>query len=140
MKKTLLFAGLIFLAVTVMAQKSWVGFTSDKAQLPEITIVDQNENQLILEVSIKGMYVSEVTESEQNFQRLELIPFRTTKEIGRPELPMLSEVIGIPDNKIVEVEILEQESIKLSDYFIYPFQTPTTDNPGGFDKEFVMDT
>ncbi len=24
-------------------------------------------------------------------------------------------------------------------YFIYPFQTPTTDNPGGHNKPFVMD-
>ena len=139
MKKTLLFAGLIILAISVMAQKSWVGFTSDNAQLPEITVIDQNENQLIIDVSIKGMYVSEESASDQTFQRLELLPFRTTKEIGKPELPMLSEIIGIPGNKMVYVQVLEQESIKLNDYNIYPFQTPTTDNPGGHDKEFVMD-
>ena len=139
MKKTLFLAGMIFLAITVMAQKSWVGFSSEKAQLPDITVIDQNENQLIIDVSIKGMYVSEEAVSDQKFQRIELLPFRTTKDIGKPELPMLSEIIGIPGNKMVYVQVLEQESIKLDNYNIYPFQTPTTDNPGGHDKEFVMD-
>ena len=54
MKKFTLFAGLLFLVISVMAQKSWVGFSSEKAQQPGITVVEQNENQLILDVSIAG--------------------------------------------------------------------------------------
>ncbi len=139
MKKLMTFAGLLFLVFSVMAQKSWVGFSSDKAQQPGITVVEQNESQLILDISITGMYVSEVTEADQNFQRLELLPFQSTKEVGKPELPMLGEIIGVPGNQLVNVQVLEQETIKLENYQIYPFQTPTTDNPGGHDKAFVMD-
>jgi len=139
MKKLLLFAGAFLLAFTLMAQKSWVGFTSDQAQLPAVTVVDQTDNQLILDISVSGMYVTDVTEADQNFQRLELLPMRTTKNIGQPELPMLGEVIGIPGNKMINVEIIGQETTKLTGYNIYPFQTPTTDNPGGHDREFVMD-
>ncbi|MEZ5081891.1 MAG: hypothetical protein R2750_00295 [Bacteroidales bacterium] len=42
---------------------------------------------------------------------------------------MISQVIGIPGNKLVNVEILETESRKLENFTLYPFQTPTTDNP-----------
>ncbi|MCF8406007.1 MAG: T9SS type A sorting domain-containing protein [Bacteroidales bacterium] len=139
MKKTTLFLSLLFIVFGLFAQKSWVGFTSDSPALPQIQIVEQNNSQLILDISISGMYVSEVTENGQTFQRLELIPDRSTKEIGRPELPMITELIGVPDNRLVSVEILEMETIKQENYVIYPFQTPTTDNPGGHAHEFVMD-
>jgi hypothetical protein len=52
---------------------------------------------------------------------------------------MLHELIGIPDNLAISVNITNIETVKLSGYNVYPFQTPTTDNPGGHDREFVMD-
>ncbi|MCD4683208.1 MAG: hypothetical protein K8R86_08000, partial [Bacteroidales bacterium] len=139
--KRLLLVVSIFSALTFMAtaQKSWVNFTSDSPQLPQVVIEEQNETRIILDVSIPGMFVSAVAEEGKSFQRLELMENRTTKEIGKPELPMMSELIGIPDNKLVKVNILEIETKKLENYFIYPFQTPTTDNPGGHSHEFVMD-
>ncbi len=140
MRRLLLFVS-IFSALTFMAtaQKSWVNFTSDSPQLPQVVIEEQNDTKMILDVSISGMFVSTVIEEEQSFQRLELMENLTTKEVGKPELPMLSELIGIPDNKLVKVNILEMETMKLENYSIYPFQTPTTDNPGGHSHEFVMD-
>ncbi|MCB2221351.1 MAG: T9SS type A sorting domain-containing protein [Bacteroidetes bacterium] len=140
MKKHLFSISILFFIISIgFAQKSWVGFTSDQPQMPTIILEEQNDQHVILNIDLTGMYVSEVTENDQIFQRLELFPDWTTKDVGKPELPMLSELIGIPDNKMVKVKVLEQETTKLDNYHIYPFQTPTTDNPGGFDHSFVMD-
>ena len=127
------------LSVMTTAQKQWVGFTSDEAQLPQVNLVEQDQSTVVIEVSIPGMFVTTVTEEGQTFQRIELLENRTTKDVGRPELPMISELIGIPNNQLVSVNILEKETIKLDNYKVYPFQTPTTDNPGGHSHEFVID-
>ena len=115
------------LSISLLAQKTWVGFSSDDAQLPEITLQEQTVDQVVLSVDISGMYVTELNQDDQNFQRLELIPNQTTKEVGRPELPMLNELIGIPGNRIASVEVISMQTVKLEGYHIYPFQTPTTD-------------
>jgi PKD repeat protein len=52
---------------------------------------------------------------------------------------MISYVIGIPGNRLVKAEVIQQETVRLQNYLVYPFQTPTTDNPGGQNKQFVID-
>ncbi len=140
MKKTLLLTGLFTLLIlAASAQKQWISFTKDNPQLPEVTINKQNSSRVILDIAIPGMYVSTVTEEGQTFQRIELQENKTTKDIGKPELPMISELVGIPGNQMVSVNVLDMETMTLEDYIVYPFQTPTTDNPGGHSREFVMD-
>ncbi len=141
MKKNLFFV-IVFmmLSLGIMAQKMWVGFTSENPAAPTVLIEEQDQSKIVLNVTVSGMFVTEVSKQGYNFQRLELIENRTTKDIGKPEMPMINEVIGIPGNQLVRVNILEKETMKLQNYLLYPFQTPTTDNPGGQNKEFVMDS
>jgi PKD repeat protein len=139
MKRLLFYVTVLtVLSFSTMAQKTWVGFTSDIPGTPQVLVEEQDQLKVILDVTISGMYVAEYTQEGRTFQRLELIEDRTTKDIGKPELPMISELIGIPGNQLVRVNILEKETIKLSNYLVYPFQTPTTDNPGGQNKPFVL--
>jgi len=139
MKKFTLFFTLILAVSTVFAQLSWVSFTSENASRPTVNILDSDHSGLTLEVSISGMYTEEATHEDMTFQRISLLDGRTTKEVGRPELPMLHQLIGIPDNQKVSYMIVEMQTMNVGHYNIYPFQTPTTDNPGGHSHEFVID-
>lgn len=121
------------------SQKSWVPFTSQQPLQSEINIMNSDGSGLLLEVNIPGMFSEVMTHENLTFQRITLDDDRTTKDVGRPELPMLHKLIGIPGNQKMKVTVIEMETMKLSGYFIYPFQAPTTDNPGGHDKPFVMD-
>jgi hypothetical protein len=140
MKRLLFYVTVLtVLSFSTMAQKTWVSFTSDIPGTPQLLVEEQDQSKVVLDLTISGMYVAEYTQEGRTFQRLELIEDRTTKDIGKPELPMISELIGLPGNQLVRVNILEKETIKLSNYVVYPFQTPTTDNPGGQNKPFVLD-
>jgi len=99
MRRLLFLAG-IFTLLTVMttAQKQWVGFTTNNPQLPQLILEEQDQSRVVIEISVPGMYVSTITEAGQTFQRIELIENRTTKDIGRPELPMINGPVGIPGN------------------------------------------
>lgn len=140
MKKTFTFL-LCFLIpfAMLMAQKTWVEFTDASPEPPETQIIHQDLNRVILEISVPGMYVSEIEEEGTVYQRIELTEYHTTKDVGRPELPMIHQLIGIPGGKTASVTILEKETTLFEGMNIYPFQTPTTDNPGGGNKEFVID-
>ncbi len=139
MKKFTIVLLLAFVSIVAFGQKSWVPFTSQQPLQHEITILDSDRSGLILEVNIPGMFSEVITNGEMTFQRITLDDNRTTKEVGRPELPMLHELIGIPGNQQMSVTILELETMKFEGYTIYPFQTPTTDNAGAPVHPFVMD-
>jgi len=70
---------------------------------------------------------------------LELTEWKTTKDVGRPELPMINQVIGVPNNKKVRVKILEIEKTVYENYLIFPFQELAKDVEGGFPEGFIID-
>ncbi len=137
-KLTLLFT--FVLAVSwVFAQKSWVPFTSQTPEQAAITIQHSDRAGMTLDITVPGMFTELVSQENITFQRLTLIEEHTTQQVGLPELPMLHQVIGIPGNQKVTFSIVEMETMKLAGYTVYPFQTPTTDNPGGHNHPFTMD-
>ncbi|HRW96864.1 MAG TPA: C25 family peptidase propeptide domain-containing protein, partial [Bacteroidales bacterium] len=139
MKKFTYSLFLVFLSFAAMSQKSWVAFTSDQPKDAAVTILHSDRSGLILEVTVPGMFTENVNHEGKSFQRITLVENHTTQEEGRPELPMLHKLIGIPGNQKIALTLLEQEFTRLNGYNIFPFQTPTTDNPGGHDHPFVMD-
>jgi len=139
MKKFTLLLTLVVAFCSAYAQKSWVSFTSEQPEQAAITILQSDRAGLTLEVTVPGMFSEQISESEMTFQKITLLEGATTKQVGLPELPMLNELIGIPDNLAITLSVTDVETTKLTGYNIYPFQTPTTDNPGGYDHEFVMD-
>ncbi|MBN2174693.1 MAG: PKD domain-containing protein [Bacteroidales bacterium] len=140
MKRSLLLANLfLLLSISLFSQKSWVSYTSDSPALPQVVIEDQNDSRVVMGISISGMFVTNVEQEGQTFQRIELLEEKTTKDVGRPELPMLNAVIGVPGSKLARVNILEMETMVLDNYLIFPFQKPTTDNPGGNPGDFSID-
>ncbi len=140
MKRFTLLLTLLITISVAYSQKSWVSFNGiQQAEQAAMTIQQSNRAGLTVEINVPGMYLQEMTQEDMVFQHISLTDGHSTKAVGRPELPMLNEVIGIPGNQKVSYTIVTIETTKLSGYNIYPFQTPTTDNPGGHDKAFVMD-
>ncbi len=140
MKKILL-SGLLMLAiVSLYGQERWVSFNGGSQGKPELKMIEKSGTRsMTLEIKVPGMFVSDVQQNGSNFQRLTLTEMQTTKEVGRPELPMINEIIGLPENKIAKVTILEEEKTVLDNYLVYPFQTPTKDIKQAKQPEFVYD-
>ena len=138
MKKTGFVLGLLLLLViSLSASEQWVGFTSSSVQLPEVMVIESDHSKLVLEISVPGMTVTEVEENGEIYHKLELNYNQNTHDVGKPELPMINEIIGIPDNQKVKVRILEETSVTLSGYNVYPLQTPLKDKE--ISEEFEID-
>ena len=138
MKKLLLLAVLTVLLGSISA-KEWIPFDSSFERELQVNVVESDDNRLILDINVPGMYLQNVTENGQTYQRIEMIEGRTTHDVGFPELPMITRIIGIPDNQIARVKVLNTSTIKLNDYNIYPLQTPEKDGVSS-DMDFVIDS
>ncbi|RLC45029.1 MAG: hypothetical protein DRH57_08715, partial [Candidatus Cloacimonadota bacterium] len=140
MKKTLLSLSFLLLLFSfAIASENWIGFTSDIPQLPQVNIEETDASRIVLDIVIPGMNMIEIEENGNTYQKLELLEFQTTTELGKPELPMINQIIGIPDNHKVKFNVLETSTTKLDNYLVYPFQTPEKDIKGGKSDEFVID-
>ena len=125
MKKAGFVLGLLLLLfISLSASEQWVGFTSSSVQLPEVTVIESEQSKLVLEITVPGMVVTKVEENGEIYHKLQLNYNQNTHDVGKPELPMINEIIGIPDNQKVKVRILEETSTTLSGYNVFPLQTP----------------
>lgn len=138
MKKTLLTSILFISFILTFGQGSWIGFTSDNPQQPTVNIIEQNSSRVIFDMTIPGIYISAIEKEGTTYNRLELIGDQTTQDVGFPELPVIVPTIGIPGHRLARVSILSLEKMTLSDYLVFPFQTPEKDITGGQSHEFVI--
>ncbi|MEO0112285.1 MAG: C25 family cysteine peptidase [candidate division WOR-3 bacterium] len=127
---------ILFLSIT-LTFAGWLG----KGKLEEpvkVNILSHTYQEAVLEISIPGIKTEDIEKGGVIYTKLYLLGEEgTTEEVGKPELPKISRVIGIPDNGKVEVEILESRYETYENILVYPFQPPTTDEKENW--EFVID-
>lgn len=138
MRRTVLFFVLAGLPALLTAQLTWTGIGSDQPTGPVVRVEKQDAQGAILTFDFAGFFESQVIEDGEVFQRLQVLENRTSKDIGKPELPMVSELVGIPGHLGARIKSVETETVTLAGYHVYPFQTPTVDIPGGHVTRFVI--
>ncbi len=119
---------------------SWVSFQGGMKEEPNVKVLSSNEFSTLLQIEINGMFVEEIEEKGIIYHRLRLSNLASTQEIGSPELPVIGELVQIPDRSNVKITVVESETILLDGYRVYPFQQPVTDKdplPGFFINEDV---
>ncbi|MBU7046714.1 MAG: VWA domain-containing protein [Theionarchaea archaeon] len=118
--------------------RKWVPFSSSEPKEPEIEILEHKKSGTILEVNIHGMYEEEIEVHGQKFHFLTIPGCGWTYEIGKPQMPVIRDTIGIPHFAKVRASVLESSYSTYKGYNVYPFQPPETDS--GEENEFVIDT
>jgi len=115
----------------------WITFEhSSEIQKPTARVIISNDRETVIEFSITGMEVKEIIVGQEKFHVLRFPDYYTTMEIGKPQLPVISELIGIPDFSNVNVSVIDIEQITLDGYNVYPYQRTYSEND---DKEFIID-
>jgi hypothetical protein len=105
----------------------WVSLDGSAERSPEINVVYSNAAETVLEFRIYGFNVEEVSDNDTLYHRISFPEMDgTTNEIGKPELPTIAAIVGIPDNAEVNFEILEIEAKDTTGFFVFPFQKPTS--------------
>ncbi|UCG61661.1 MAG: T9SS type A sorting domain-containing protein [Candidatus Zixiibacteriota bacterium] len=130
MKRTFVSVFLVIIVLTgfagsVLAGSVWVSLTDRTSQLgPKATVLASNGAETTVKFTVDGFWSSETGENGQIFTRLKFPGYGSTLDIGKPELPVISELIGVPGNSRVQVEVVDFKEEILTGYNVFPLQTP----------------
>jgi hypothetical protein len=79
---------------------------------------------LIFTVKVFGFLSQEVSLNNLIYNELYFPDYQTLKEIGKPALPVITELIGIPPKAEIKIAIIDSTWKQLSGYKVYPYQKP----------------
>lgn len=123
-----------------IGRAEWLSINGEVGR-PQVTIVEQSSNRTIFEVSMPGVELDRVTVDNQEFVQLNLPgEVMAVLDEGKPQVPKVSILLGIPQRARITARVLNKETAKFKVERIYPLQPPLLDNqePGPFviDRDF----
>lgn len=99
---------------------------------PDVAILVSDLNSTIISINIYDMQENEMKINDQVFQVLTIPGYGHTSAVGKPQLPVIRKIIGIPDNAKVTANVLHSSYSTQPGYMVYPFQPPEVDKDSGF--------
>ena len=121
MKTIVTFVFALILTISVSAQ-SWVGFSRSEPAHSEINVLTSNNQEVIVEVSVAGIYTLDTLINGTAYRRL-ILPgggLPKTAQIGHPELQNLFYKFAAPicDDTDVSVNVVSRQT--LPNCLVYP--------------------
>ena len=94
---------------------------SGMAVKPGIEMLQADDSGITLRFSLGDYQISKITLDGQVYDRIELADAGRIEESGKPNLPLMAEMIGVPADANFQVTVLSQQSEELpGTYFIEP--------------------
>ena len=113
----------------VHGEANWVSLKGKSSiEAPSAEVLKSNQNETIIKFTTSGFFSENISENGVTYQRLEFPAYATTLDVGKPELPVISELVGIPGSADVTVSIVDYKETTLSGHKVHPFQTPLLEN------------
>lgn len=109
------------------AAAEWVALDSAVPSAPQLSLVSHDSGATVIEVSVAGFETEQETADGTVYQRLSLGNDAALRQLGLPQLPVVAQLVGIPDQAgfVVSTEILD--SVTLAGYNVWPAQQPQVD-------------
>lgn len=132
-KRHLEYLGIIILLTVIPAQSQsqWIPFIKSDETRPSLLIQNSNNGLVSFSLQIKGMTSIDFLKDGQKYQRLNIPKTNRLRITGKPELPMITQLIAVPDCDDVTISVIPSNEIDFPDYYIHP--APTLRNIDNFD-------
>lgn len=107
-----------------------------------INVVASDSKGVVLELRVPKPDIKEVWEEGTLYHKIAIPNFIPTADVGSPQMPQVGALLGIPEDAIPTIEILEEKSRLLSGYKIHPAPRPVVTEEGGSRRvgfEFALD-
>ena len=139
-RSTYRFLGIGLLTVLLcfgIAQAEWISTGASGPRAPEVDLISSNPSSTVLDVTVYGFYVERVQEAGTVYHQLSFGDNAALREVGKPELPIITRLLGIPDRSDLRVSYQILETQTLTGYTVWPAQELTVD--GQETPAFVID-
>jgi len=119
----------------------WIPFDDAalKGKMPQSYMKDETTMGTLVNFDIPGVFIHEVKVDGTVFHRLSIPGHAARCDVGKPELPIVGQIIEVPKSVNLSVEIFKSKFIELENYNVYPAQEPETDQTGIEKREFSLD-
>jgi hypothetical protein len=91
---------------------------------PIIETITSSPKEFSFKVKLNGFYADKIEIDKMLYDKIYFADFQTLDSIGLPALPVITELIGIPQNSTFQVSITDTVWVSLNAYMILPFQKP----------------
>ncbi|MEA3495403.1 MAG: C25 family cysteine peptidase, partial [Bacteroidota bacterium] len=143
MKKYLLFAILLCNGLYLSAQSSYISFNNKSFKnyetMPVRAVKDYGTEGLEIEYNFKGAMLTSKKINNVEYQFLHIEGFGKLGDIGRPALPAFNDIIALPENATIEVNIQYSKWIDIDTFMIHPALQPALDTEGASEPIFEID-
>lgn len=124
--KCLFASFLICIGTLGKAQERWISFDpSGEEKEPTVDIIKSDNSEYYIKVTFHGMYAENMTQDNVTYQRLSFGGIHATiGDVGEPALPMLSQLIAMPQGDDCMSTVTKEDSLDIAIGLIYPFLEP----------------
>lgn len=115
-----LFFLVIIITTQSFSQRNWVPFLKQEAFPPHISLLKSNSVNVNFRVITNGMFVTEKIYEGISYHRIRIPDCESIVDQGLPEMPIVSQLIAIPDCERINLEIDVIDSLLMENYHIIP--------------------
>ena len=91
------------------SNQEWIEFTPGMDKIPQISVLESDFQQVVLDLQISGIWSEEVSTKGGIFNRLSIPECGITNVIGEPNLPVIRKMVQIPYGAEVDVDVISFE-------------------------------
>ena len=102
----------------------WIAFdkTSKSGTVPRSYMKDETTMGTMVNFDIPGAFVREIKVQGTTYQRLSIPRYTTLLELGKPDLPIVGQIVEIPHGIGISLEIYKSEYVTYDGYNVFPAQ------------------
>lgn len=96
------------------SNQEWIELTPASDRIPQISVLESNLQQVVLDLQISGIWSEEVSTKGGIFNRLSIPKYGVTNVVGQPNLPVIRKMVQIPYGAEVSVEVISSQFLERS--------------------------
>jgi hypothetical protein len=125
---------------TASAEAVWIPFDSASPTPPTVNVISGTSGYVQFQIMVHGMFVDDTVVGGTTFQILSLPGEGTMSELGWPQLPQVTRLIGFAPGAEPTSQYEFGDSLSLEGYYVFPAQIPQTDSYPAQAGPFVLDS
>ena len=124
--------------ITFSFSSQWISTNTTEIEKPRFNLVNSEINNTIIDFSFDDFYFKDVSIDEQNYSTVHMKNGASNLDLGHPDLSHISKSIIIPDNALMNIEIIDVSYTDYENILIAPSKGNISRNVNPDDLNYVF--
>ncbi len=124
--------------ISFSISSQWINISTSEIEKPNFNLVNSEINNTIIDFSFDDFYFKDVIINNQNYSTVHMKNGASNLQLGYPDLSHISKSIIIPDNALMDVEVIEYSYTDYENILIAPSKGNLSRNINPNNLEYVF--